>query len=201
MLHTRLPVAWVRAGHGIPTVCSRHGLPATLRAHTGFESSPPGWTYATIPLGLFLFFIVRAATRKRVEAPVWHYCDRCRALRRNARAVFGSATAAGVGIMAAGFARHVGDPGILLFSLGLLVAVIGYFGLTRTRLAVIAQGAVTQDGQWVTVARPAAEFAAQVDAAYRQAQAQAQAQAAAVPAVPQASFEEQARQLLREPGR
>jgi hypothetical protein len=78
---TQLPAAWVSAGYGVPTVCARHGQPGTLRARTEFESAPAGWSYAFIPLGLLVFVLIRAATRKRIDAPVWYYCDSCRSMR------------------------------------------------------------------------------------------------------------------------
>lgn len=188
-MQTLIPAAWAAAGHGIPSVCSRHGLPATLRARTRFESAPAGWTYALIPLGLLAFIIVRAVTRHVVDAPVWHYCDRCRSRHRQQRVGFGLLTAGGFAIPVAAIVTEADGPvASLLTATALIALIVGYVGLVRARWEVIAQARVTRDGQWIAVRDPApefdAEFTATMSAAVTGAQQYAPAAApAARPAV------------------
>lgn len=173
-MQTLIPADWAAVGHGIPSVCSRHGLAATLRARTRFESAPPGWTYALIPLGLLAFIIVRAVTRHVVDAPVWHYCDRCRSRRRTQQVWFGLLTAAGVAGLVAAFASNTHGPvATLLAGAGLTALIVGYIGLVRARWEVIAQAHVTRDGQWIAVSDPAPEFDAEFAAEFAAAMATA----------------------------
>ncbi|GAB4050712.1 hypothetical protein [Catellatospora paridis] len=165
-MQTLIPASWAAVGHGIPSVCSRHGLPPTLRARTRFESAPAGWTYALIPLGLLVFLIVRATTRQVVDAPVWHYCGRCRTRRRRQRVWFGLLTAVGFAVPVAAVTMNVGEPAApLLLAAALIIVIVGYIGLVRARWEVIAQARVTRDGQWIAVRDPAPEFDAEFTAA------------------------------------
>lgn len=158
-VQTLIPASWAAVGHGIPSVCSRHGQAATLRARTRFESAPAGWTYALIPLGLLVFLIVRAATRVVVDAPVWHYCDRCRRRRRQQRVWFGLLTAGGIAIPITALVTQADGPAAtLLTGAGLIALIVGYLGLARARWEVIAQAQVTRDGHWIAVRDPAPEF-------------------------------------------
>ncbi|GAA1412014.1 hypothetical protein ACFQZ4_47110 [Catellatospora coxensis] len=187
-MQTLIPASWAAVGHGIPSVCSRHGLAATLRARTRFESAPAGWTYALIPLGLLAFLIVRAVTRHVVDAPVWHYCDRCRSRRRRQRVGFGLLTAVGFAIPVAAMASAADGPvASLLTAAAVIALIVGYIGLVRARWEVIAQARVTRDGQWIAVRDPAPEFDAEFTAAMTAAVTGPQQYApAATPAVPAA---------------
>ncbi|MEV0460833.1 hypothetical protein [Catellatospora methionotrophica] len=170
-MQTLIPASWAAVGHGIPSVCSRHGLPATLRARTRFESAPAGWTYALIPLGLLVFLIVRAATRQVVDAPVWHYCDRCRSRRRQQRVWFALLLAAGFAIPVAAIVLETGEPAApILMAVALLTVIVGYVGLARARWEVIAQARVTRDGLWIAVRDAAPAFDAEFTAAIAAAQ-------------------------------
>jgi hypothetical protein len=161
----QLPAAWVSAGHGVPTVCVRHGQPGTLRARTEFESAPARWSYAFIPLGLLIFVLIRAATRKRIDAPAWYYCDSCRSMRRVRRLAWAVPAALGAGLLVYSFVEDPANPDPWLFIGGALGGLTGYLGLLTTTLAAIARGRVSRDGQWIVVRRPAPAFAAAAEAA------------------------------------
>jgi hypothetical protein len=150
----------VRSGSGIPDVCSRHGLPATRRSRMVIESSPPGWTYATIPAGLLIFGILRAIMRKAIVAPAWPFCDRCRRRRGIAIAIASTIVAAGLATMVVGFQSSNVDVGFTRFFVGLVIAMVGYIGFHWATPASIAGARLTRDGQQVTLKRASAAFAA-----------------------------------------
>lgn len=159
-----LPAAWVSRGYGIPDVCSRHGQPATYRRRIVIESSPPGWTYATIPAGLLIFGILRAVFRKAIVAPAWPFCDRCRRRRIIAIAIAGGIVAAGLATIVAGFQSTDTDVIFAVFCAGLLVILLGYAGLHWARPAAIADAQLTRDGQFVTLSHASQRFTAQLTA-------------------------------------
>jgi hypothetical protein len=80
-VHATIPGPLIRDRIITLTVCSRHGRPQTHRIRFTADSSPPGWSYAFIPLGLLIFVVIRTATRTRIALP-WPFCDSCRARRR-----------------------------------------------------------------------------------------------------------------------
>ncbi|MBB5866905.1 hypothetical protein F4553_000284 [Allocatelliglobosispora scoriae] len=163
----RIPAHRVVAENGLPDVCAAHGNPATVRMETRIESSPPGWVWATLPLGLLVFFILRAALRRSVTAPSWGFCRDCLVTRRN-RLVTGLAllvggVASGIAIVA--FAEATSRFGWLGL-VCLLLVIAGYVVLRISAGEVVARASVTRDGEFVEVRHPAPAFAAQVDAAF-----------------------------------
>jgi hypothetical protein len=126
------------------------------------ESSPPGWTYATIPAGLLIFGILRAVFRKAIVAPAWPFCDRCRRRRGVAIAVAGAIVAAGLATMVVGFQSSDADVVLSMFGLGLAIALLGYVGFHWATPAAVAGTRLTQDGQHVVLKFASAAFAAQL---------------------------------------
>jgi hypothetical protein len=159
---TLMTALWVRNGFGIPDVCSRHGQPLAYRRRMVIESSPPGWTYATIPAGLLIFGILRAVFRKAIVTPAWPFCDRCRRRRAVAIAIAGAIVAAGLVTIVVGFQSSDADVTFGMFGVGLAIALLGYVGFHWTTPAAIAGARLTQDGLHVTLKRASPAFVAQL---------------------------------------
>jgi hypothetical protein len=169
-METNLPAQWVRVGHGIPTVCSRHGRPATRRVTTQFASRLSPWMYLLIAVSFLIYAIVTWATRKTVVAKGWPFCSRCRIVRVLQFSTRAAVSAAGiVGILV------VEPPGStrtqlsltegLVLVAGLILFLAGIIAMTRSGWASVARAAVTRDGVWVSVRRAHPRFDAQVLAA------------------------------------
>jgi hypothetical protein len=156
----QMPASWVSGGFGIPDVCSRHGEPPTRRRRMVIESRAPGWTYATIPAGLLLFWILRAVFRKAIVTPAWPFCDRCRRRRAVAMVIASAIVALGFATMAVGFGSPDSDVVGRMFAAGLVIAMLGYVGFHWATLAAIAGVRLTQDGQHVLLKSPSPTFAA-----------------------------------------
>jgi hypothetical protein len=157
-----IPATWVRSGHGIPDLCSRHGERPTRRRRIVIESSPPGWTYATIPAGLLIFGILRAVFRKAIVAPAWPFCDRCRRRRAVAIATAGGVVGAGLVVAVIGFQSPSDNVTVELLALGLAIVLAGYAGFHWARPAVVAGTTLTRDGLYVLLKRANPLFAAQL---------------------------------------
>jgi len=152
---TQLMASRVRSGLGLPDVCSRHGRHATRRSRAVIESSPPGWVYATIPAGLLIFLILRAALRKSIVAPAWPFCDRCQRRRATVIAIASVVVVVGLGMVPIGLQLSHGDPMFGLFGgLGVVIAMCGYAGFALARPAAIAGARLTQDGLCVVLEHP-----------------------------------------------
>jgi hypothetical protein len=167
---TNLPAQWVRVGHGIPTVCSRHGRPATRRVAVQFASRLSPWMYLLIAVSFLIYAIVTWATRKTVVANGWPFCLRCRIVR-----VLQFSTRAAVcaaGIVAILVVESPGSTrtqlslteGLVLVA-GLVLFLAGIIAMTRSGWASVARAAVTRDGVWVSVRGAHPRFDAQVRAA------------------------------------
>ena len=158
----QIPAVWVRTGVGIPDLCSRHGEQPTRRSCMVIESSPPGWTYATIPAGLVIFGVLRAAFRKAIITPAWPFCDRCR--RRRAAAITTASAVVGAGLLLIlfGFLSSAEHRTYEMVTLGLVIALVGYAGFHWARLAAVAGARLTQDGQYVVLNRANPVFVAQL---------------------------------------
>jgi hypothetical protein len=159
---THLPVSRVSRGLGIPDVCSRHGEPPTRRSRMVIESRAPGWTYAAIPAGLLLFWVLRAVFRKSIVTPAWPFCDRCRRRRALAIVIASAIVAAGLVTMVTGFGSPDSDETMLWFAAGLVVAMLGYVGFHWATLANVARVRLTQDGLHVVVNQPSKAFVEQL---------------------------------------
>lgn len=158
-----LPAQWVAAGRGLPDVCAAHGNPVADRRRTRIESAPPAWVWALLPLGLLIFFIVRAATRKAIFAAGWGFCGACRRTRVTrfiaGIALLGSGAVC-LGVLAATADDPASRPGVLI-GVGLLLIIAGYVALRISAGEVIARARLTRDGWYVEVRDPAPGFAAQ----------------------------------------
>ncbi|HZO65948.1 MAG TPA: hypothetical protein VFB74_13170 [Kribbellaceae bacterium] len=165
-----IPSHLISAGEGIPQVCSRHGEQATQQRKVTFRSLAPSWTYLLIPFGLLLFLIVAFAVKKRVTAPAWPFCDRCRRLPTIRLLI-------GLGLVVIALAVLFGSfeltadasvPGPLF----LLIIVALFAGLVTAGYATrgaVARGRVSNDGTTVAFRRPHPRFAEQVTALHQQA--------------------------------
>jgi hypothetical protein len=152
-----LPAPWVRAGIGIPAVCSRHGRVAAYQTEVVIESAAPAWTYALIPLGLLPFLVVRAATRKVVTAPAWPFCRRCG--RRRVIAIMVATAIGACGLLSVLLYGELADRhDYRLLVAGTMLIIAGYCALHWARRTVIAGTRVTQDGYWVQVRSAAKAF-------------------------------------------
>jgi hypothetical protein len=163
-VHTTIPGPLLRDRVIVLTVCSRHGRPQTHRIRFTAESSPPGWSYALIPLGMLFFWIVRALTRTRIEIP-WPFCDSCRRRRRAVFALAALQMAAIVALLAHSTSYDNPRTGANIAALSLVPLVTGYVTLHWSRFQVIARITLSRESQEILVSRPAAEFAAEANAA------------------------------------
>nr|WP_296068868.1 hypothetical protein [uncultured Actinoplanes sp.] len=143
-----------------------------------FVSAIPGWSYVTILAGVIVFAIVVAATRKRVSAPAWPFCARCRS--QHAKTLF-----IGFPLLAVGFVLALAAPSMsddlsgpaFLVAFGAIIA--GTVLLTRSAWAFIAGGRVVDKAQAVEFRRANEAFAAQAVAAQQAAAQHYAAQQAA----------------------
>ena len=167
---TNLPAQWVHVGHGLPTVCSRHGRPATRRVAVQFVSRLSPWMYLLMVVSLLIYVIVVWATRKAVIANGWPFCSRCRIVRvlrfLTAAAVFiaGIVAILVVGSRTSNRTQLSLTEGLVLVT-GLVLFLAGIIAMTRSGWASVARAAVTTDGIWVSVRRAHPRFDAQVLAA------------------------------------
>jgi hypothetical protein len=165
-----LPANWVAAGHGLPDACSAHGRPVTARKRTRIESTPPGWVWALLPLGLLIFLVVRAATRKAIFAAGWGFCASCVLTRRAwMGAGFGLLAAAVLTFFAASQVDPAGSGPMTLVGVSIALVVLGYVALRLSAGEVIARARLTRDGWYVEVRHPAPAFEHQAHAALAQA--------------------------------
>jgi len=170
-LEVSIPANFVSAGWGTPTVCARHGEPAVERTRIRFASHTSGWL---ILLGVIVYFIVLAATRKTVGSPGWPFCMRCKKEET-------TKTFAGWGSLIVGLLIWVSSVQLLGKAapvgaiIGFVLLVGGFITIGRGTLPTIAGGVVTDDGLAVRFARAHERFANQAALA-----AQAAAQHAAM---------------------
>lgn len=160
---TDLPAALVAADGGLSSlrVCARHGEPAVEHRRTVFRSPVPRWTYALILLGVIVFLIVAFFVPRRVKAPAWPFCPRCRQLR-----VIRLLTGIGLMLVSAlalvlaasllpaesSYGNLVGLPFVLVFIVGIGVTSMASSGS-------IAAGTVSGDGASVHIRHPHPRFA------------------------------------------
>ncbi len=171
-----LSASWVGAGYGMPTVCTRHGRPATIRVTTRLVARLEPWAYALMVVSFLAYAIFVWATRRSVLARGWPFCPRCRGLR--ASRVLG-----GVALSVAGFAAilvelpptatntHVSRSGGVVLCLGMVLFLVGVVVMTRRGWAWLARASVSRDGHWVCVRGAHPGFADQVAATVARASA------------------------------
>src|SRR5581483_2429625 len=75
MSTTFIPIPWVAQNFQLPTVCARHGKPATFHAPARVEGRV-SW------LAIFLIVGFIVLSRKYITAPALPFCDECRVERR-----------------------------------------------------------------------------------------------------------------------
>lgn len=168
-MRVQMPVGWVVHGHGVPTVCVRHGRPEARRGKMDIVSEAPGWTYALILLGWFPFWLSRAATKKTIVAKAWPFCARCVRQRWIAVVITGFVTAAGSVAALAGLA-YIDQrlPWPLWAAVGgLLLMVTGLMATRWAQWAGVAKAVVDSDLAWVKVRGPHPGFEEQFAAATR----------------------------------
>jgi hypothetical protein len=160
----RVPSSWVSSGHGTPDVCARHGKPATRRYRLSLVSSPPDWSWLFLIGGVLIFFIVRAVTRKTVEARMWPFCEQCGRLRIKQLVLGWSVAVGGAALIVwLGTAAYSAPGDVQAAAIGVTLVVAGVlFGLTFTGWQGITRAKVSQDGMWVTFRKPHPAFEAQL---------------------------------------
>jgi hypothetical protein len=161
-----VPANFVAAGWGTPTVCARHGEPAVVSKRIRFVSHTSAWL---ILLGVLIYFVVVAATRKSVWSPAWPFCTRCEKERT-------TKLAAGWGSLLAGAALWVASTQLLprgAAPIGALIGLVLFVGgamvAGRGGRYAIAGGVVTDDGRAVRFPRAHETFATQATTAQQAA--------------------------------
>jgi hypothetical protein len=160
-----IPAHLVSAGTVAPQVCARHGEPATWHKRVRFRSYTPRWAYLLIFFGLLPFIIVAMFVRRRVTAPAWPFCERCRRLRISRLLI-------GLGMIALAVVVGFGLPALLPdspasgWTLPVVVALVfaGVVTASYSVLSAIVPAHVSQDGTLVQVHRPHPRFAEQLRA-------------------------------------
>jgi hypothetical protein len=185
---TVLPAGLVASGQGLPTVCARHGLPATAHQKARFVSRPPGWSYILIVAGVIAFVVVTMVMQKKVSASNWPVCDRCRRLSKNRRLIGIGVLAlslvmlfAGIVLLASGSSdtadgslTGAGTAGLFLLLGFFIVLLAGVMVATRSAVAAIARGVASRDGNRVEFTKADPAFAQQATAILQQAYGQFQ---------------------------
>jgi hypothetical protein len=190
-----VPANFVSAGWGTPTVCARHGEPAVETRRIRFVSRTSPWL---VLLGVIIYFIVSAATRKTVWAPAWPYCNRCKKEGT-------TKTAAGWGGFLLGLLIWMGstqlpqDVAPIGTLIGIALFIGGLIAVGRGSQMAIAGGVVTDDGLAVRFARAHEAFASQAAAA-QQAAAQHYAAQQPYPAHPYPAHPYPAQPYPAQPG-
>ncbi len=156
-----VPAQLAVSGVGVPDVCTRHGEPAVIRPKTIFQTRPPSWSYFLILLGALPYLVVVLALRKRITAPGWPMCARCRGRRRTLRLVALGLFLLTILSFAAGFVT-TGDSELV--AAAIIVAFVAFLGwaiaLNLSAEGVLARGDLTQDGQSLRLRRVSPAFAA-----------------------------------------
>jgi hypothetical protein len=149
----QIPAQWVSAGHGVPDLCVKHGLPPTQRRKLRLISKPPGWALPLVVFGAIIYLIVVMAVRKTVVAPAWPFCDECKQQRSRSLLIGGGLLVLSVVVFigSAGVIDSnsgVGGLGMMLSFVLFLVAVIL---MARANWVNTSRAIVSRDGQWVEV--------------------------------------------------
>jgi hypothetical protein len=173
---TNVPSAWLATW--APSVCSRHGEPATVRLKTRFISRAPGWALPLIIFGGIVYLIVVSAVRKTVWAQNWGYCPACISLKNKRLYIGLGVLAVGAVLFVLGIAVLGNDDesalGPLTFLVGMVLFIVGLVVSALSGRTAIAGGMASMDGVWVQFRQPAQRFVAEVDQALavaKQAQA------------------------------
>ncbi|WP_433048769.1 hypothetical protein [Dactylosporangium sp. CS-033363] len=153
----RLPAGQVAAGH-LPHVCPRHGEPAVEMRPMKFISKPPSWAPILILAAVIVYVIVVTAMRKTVQAAAWPWCEQCKASRSKLMGIGWGTLGVGVLLLIAGFATINGDLGPVLVLVGIFGLLVGLIVASRAGHQMVARAFVSQDGQFVEVAKPDPRF-------------------------------------------
>ncbi|WP_432976100.1 hypothetical protein [Dactylosporangium sp. CA-233914] len=153
----QLPAGQVAAGH-LPPVCPRHGEPALEMKKLRLISKPPPWAAFLIILGGIVYVIVVMALRKTVNAAAWPWCATCKANRSRNLGIGLGVLALGLLLFVVGIATIDGDAGPMLLLLGLVVLIVGIVFAARSGYQAVAGAFVSQDGNFVEVAKPDPRF-------------------------------------------
>ncbi len=162
-MFVRIPASAANSGH-LPSVCSRHGQPATGQTQTSFFSSTPRWVYVLLLCGILPFLIAHWMLQKKITVRNWPYCTLC-SQERNRWLMFG-AIAGGITVvlllsaifLPSGKAALVLVPGLVTVVVGLLLVRKGFW-------QHFCQVETSPGGEYFTVQDPAPAFAAEVESA------------------------------------
>jgi F0F1-type ATP synthase membrane subunit c/vacuolar-type H+-ATPase subunit K len=168
-----VPAPIVASGHGVPTVCVRHGAAATEHRDITFRSLTPFWVYLLyFVVGPVLVVLIAVLIRRKVRTPAWPFCPRCARVRTIRWTVLATLIAMSAVCFAAAVTTYVvtrdDRPGGIIAVLvlaGLLILAAGLaLGEPSTR-AGIANGYVAAQGMTVEFRNPDPEFLRQIVAA------------------------------------
>ena len=155
MADVNVPTSWYWHAW-LPSICARHGGPATRPVKRTFYTRTPWWVYLLIVVSLLLAAIVSLAVRKSA-AGMLPSCDRCVAERRRFIGCVVGGWLLGLVLLVLGAAA---DNGFVLL-LGLLVWVVSLV-ITFCRDQFRVRGSVDRDLTWVRLKGVAPAFAAEV---------------------------------------
>ncbi|MFB9409591.1 hypothetical protein [Dactylosporangium matsuzakiense] len=154
----KLPAGQVAAGQ-LPQVCPRHGEPAIEMKPMRLISKPPAWTPILILAAVIVYAIVVSILRKTVQAAGWPWCAQCKAARSRLLSIGLGVLGLGLLLLIGGFALvNSNDAGGLLVLVGIFTLLAGLIVAARSGNQAIARAFVSQDGQFVEVAKPDPRF-------------------------------------------
>jgi hypothetical protein len=162
MAKVQVPAHWV--GHSyLPSICARHGGPATGSQQRKFYTRAPAWSYVLLLTGLLPFAIVTLAIRTTVPSRV-PSCGQCSADRRRFVIAVISLWVGTVAIIALGI--QIGSDALVL---------LGFFAIVLDLIACFTGdffrvgGHVSQDRAWVNFKGAHDSFAAAINDGLRAA--------------------------------
>lgn len=167
-----VPAPIVASGHGTPTVCARHGEPATSHHELVFRSRVPGWLVLLyLVIGPVLAALIAVLIQRKVPTPAWPFCPRCDqslVVRRVVLAAIFAAAGVGGAVGVAGIVlAGDGQSGVPVFAL-VVTALLIFAGLRAVTLATrgrVANGYVAENGMTVEFRNPDPEFLRQIGVA------------------------------------
>jgi hypothetical protein len=151
-----IPAGQVEAGH-LPHVCARHGEQAIEMKKIRLVSKPPPWT-AILIFSVILYVIVVTAIRKKVLAPAWPWCAKCKAQRSRNLSIGLGGVVLGFVLLVAG-AGMSSDAGGLLAFLGFVLLLVGLVFAVLSNPQQITSAIVSRDGNFVEVKKASDGFA------------------------------------------
>ena len=165
-----MPANFVSAGWGTPTVCARHGEPATEHRKVSFRSLVPGWVYLFLVFSPLIAVLAALLVRRRVRAGAWPFCPGCAALHAKRRKILlGILGLAAALILVALVMVDTSDGAMGIGLAVIILLIVAAFTATRSRAGWIAAGYATADARAVEFRNPAPAFVEQVAAAKKAA--------------------------------